>query len=142
MYGTKGVFLMKYVYPALFHLEDDGIFFISFPDLDGCFTQGTSIAEGMDMAADALNLMLWHMEEEHMTIPAPSPLHEIQAENGDFVTLIGADTLAYRKQHDTKAVRKNLSIPRWLDTIATERNVNFSNILQNALMRELGVSKV
>ena len=133
---------MKYVYPALFHLEDDGIFFISFPDLDGCFTQGTSIAEGMDMAADALNLMLWHMEEEHMTIPAPSPLHEIQAENGDFVTLIGADTLAYRKQHDTKAVRKNLSIPRWLDTLATERNVNFSNILQNALMRELGVSQV
>lgn len=133
---------MKYVYPALFHLEDDGIFFISFPDLDGCFTQGTSIAEGMDMAADALNLMLWHMEEEHMTIPAPSHLHEIQAENGDFVTLIGADTLAYRKQHDTKAVRKNLSIPRWLDTLATERNVNFSNILQNALMRELGVSKV
>ena len=133
---------MKYVYPALFHLEDDGIFFISFPDLDGCFTQGASIAEGMDMAADALNLMLWHMEEEHMTIPAPSSLHEIQAENGDFVTLIGADTLAYRKQHDTKAVRKNLSIPRWLDTLATERNVNFSNILQNALMRELGVSKV
>jgi len=54
---------MKYVYPALFHPEDNGIFFISFPDLDGCFTQGSSIAEGMDMAADALNLMLWHMEE-------------------------------------------------------------------------------
>lgn len=132
---------MKYVYPALFHPEDDGIFFISFPDLDGCFTQGSSIAEGMDMAADALNLMLWHMEEERMPIPEPSPLQKLNVEHDDFLTLIGADTLAYRKQHDTKAVRKNLSIPRWLDTLATERNINFSNILQNALMRELGISQ-
>jgi len=132
---------MKYVYPALFHPEDDGIFFISFPDLDGCFTQGSSIAEGMDMAADALNLMLWHMEEERMPIPEPSPLQKLKVEHGDFLTLIGADTLSYRKQHDTKAVRKNLSIPRWLDTLATERNINFSNILQNALMRELGISQ-
>ena len=132
---------MKYVYPALFHPEDDGIFFISFPDLDGCFTQGSSIAEGMDMAADALNLMLWHMEEERMPIPEPSPLQKLNVEHGDFLTLIGADTLSYRKQHDTKAVRKNLSIPRWLDTLATERNINFSNILQNALMRELGISQ-
>ena len=132
---------MKYVYPALFHPEDDGIFFISFPDLDGCFTQGSSIAEGIDMAADALNLMLWHMEEERMPIPEPSPLQKLKVEHGDFLPLIGADTLAYRKQHDTKAVRKNLSIPRWLDTLATERNINFSNILQNALMRELGISQ-
>ncbi|MEX5286309.1 type II toxin-antitoxin system HicB family antitoxin [Selenomonas sputigena] len=132
---------MKYVYPALFHLEDDGIFFISFPDLDGCFTQGTSIAEGMAMAADALNLMLWHMEEEHLTIPEPSSLQDLKTENDDFATLICADTLTYRKQHDTKAVRKNLSIPRWLDTLASERNVNFSNILQNALMHELGLDK-
>ena len=132
---------MKYVYPALFHPEDDGIFFISFPDLDGCFTQGSSIAEGMNMAADALNLMLWHMEEERMPIPEPSPLQKLKVEHGDFLTLIGADTLSYRKQHDTKAVRKNLSIPRWLDTLATERNINFSNILQNALMRELGISQ-
>ena len=132
---------MKYVYPALFHTEDDGIFFISFPDLDGCFTQGRSIAEGMDMAADALDLVLWHMEEGRMPIPEPSPLQKLNVEHGDFLTLIGADTLAYRKQHDTKAVRKNLSIPRWLDTLATERNINFSNILQNALMRELGISQ-
>lgn len=133
---------MKYVYPALFHPEGAGSFFISFPDLDGCFTQGGSIAEGMDMAEDALNLMLWHMEEERLPIPPASLPQEMAVEEGDFVTLIGADTLAYRRRHDTKSVRKNLSIPRWLDTLATERNVNFSNLLQNALMRELGVNKV
>ena len=93
------------------------------------------------MAADALNLMLWHMEEEHMEIPVPSPISSLNGNDGSFATLISADTLAYRRLHDTKAVRKNLSIPRWLDTLAVQRNINFSNILQNALMRELGVSK-
>lgn len=131
---------MKYAYPAIFQPEEGG-FFISFPDLDGCFTQAVSIPEGMDMAADALNLMLWHMEEEALNIPAPSSLRDLTCDADSFVTLISADTNAYRKIHDTKAVRKNLSIPRWLDTLATEHNVNFSNILQNALMRELGVTK-
>ena len=125
---------MKYVYPALFQPEEGG-FFISFPDIDGCFTQAASIPEGLDMAADALNLMLWHMEEEHMEIPAPSPISSLNGNEGTFATLISADTLAYRRLHDTKAVRKNLSIPRWLDTLAVQRNINFPNILQNALMR-------
>jgi predicted RNase H-like HicB family nuclease len=131
---------MKYVYPALFQPEEGG-FFISFPDIDGCFTQAPSIPEGLDMAADALNLMLWHMEEKNVDIPAPSPISKIKGDGDSFVTLISADTLAYRRQNDTKAVRKNLSLPRWLDTLATEHNLNFSNILQNALMKELGVTK-
>ena len=131
---------MKYVYPALFQPEEGG-FFISFPDIDGCFTQAPSIPEGLDMAADALNLMLWHMEEKNVDIPASSPISEIKGDGDSFVTLISADTLAYRRQNDTKAVRKNLSLPRWLDTLATEHNLNFSNILQNALMKELGVTK-
>ena len=76
-----------------------------------------------------------------MDIPASSPISEIKGDGDSFVTLISADTLAYRRQNDTKAVRKNLSLPRWLDTLATEHNLNFSNILQNALMKELGVTK-
>ncbi|EKU70615.1 type II toxin-antitoxin system HicB family antitoxin [Selenomonas sp. F0473] len=131
---------MKYVYPAVFQPEETG-FFISFPDIEGCFTQSPSIQDGMDMAADALNLMLWHMEEKGLNIPAPSSLRELKCPPDSFATLIGADTLAYRKQHDTKSVRKNVSIPRWLDTLAAEHNVNFSNIMQNALMDALGVGK-
>ena len=67
---------MKYVYPALFQPEEGG-FFILFPDIDGCFTQAASIPEGLDMAADALNLMLWHMEEEHMEIQNPAFLSNL-----------------------------------------------------------------
>ena len=126
---------MKYVYPALFQPEEGG-FFILFPDIDGCFTQAASIPEGLDMAADALNLMLWHME-----VPASSPISSLNVDDGSFATLICADTLAYRRLHDTKAIRKNLSIPHWLDTLAVQHNINFSNLLQNALMRELGVNK-
>ena len=136
MTAQKGRSAMKYVYPAIFQPEEGG-FFISFPDIDGCFTQASSIPEGLEMATDALNLMLWHMEEEKIDIPAPSPISVLACGDG-FATLVSADTLAYRRLHDTKAVRKNLSIPRWLDTLATEHNVN---ILQNALMRELGVTK-
>ena len=91
---------MKYVYPALFQPEE-GRFFISFPDLDGCFTQAASIPECLDMAADALNLMLWHME-----IPAPSPISPLNGNDGSFATLMSADTLAHRRLHDTKAVRR------------------------------------
>ena len=130
---------MKYAYPAVFHPEEEGGFFISFPDLENCFTRGETIADGIDMASDALSLVLWHMEEEHAEIPAPSALSSIPPEKDAFATLIGADTLAYRKKNDTKAVRKNLSIPRWLDILATEHNISFSTTLQNALIRELGL---
>ena len=130
---------MKYAYPAIFHSEKEGGFFISFPDLENCFTQGENITEGIDMATDVLSLTLWHMKEENLEIPAPSPLAKISVEYGAFVTLISADTIAYRKKNDTKAVRKNLSIPHWLDVLAKERNISFSATLQNALMRELGL---
>ncbi|WP_039969125.1 type II toxin-antitoxin system HicB family antitoxin [Selenomonas artemidis] len=130
---------MKYAYPAVFHPEEEGGFFISFPDLENCFTQGETIADGIDMASDALSLVLWHMEEEHTKIPAPSTLSSIPLEGDDFASLISADTFAYRKKNDTKSVRKNLSIPHWLDVLATERNISFSTTLQNALIRELGI---
>ena len=130
---------MKYAYPAVFHPEKEGGFFISFPDLEGCFTQGETIPDGIDMASDVLALTLWHMEEEHAEIPAPSALQSVSLTPAAFATLISADTPAYRKKNDTKAVRKNLSIPHWLDVLATERNISFSTTLQNALMRELGV---
>ena len=81
------------------------------------------------------------MEENKTPIPAPTSIREIQAQYpDDIVTLVKADTLAYRRLYDTKAVKKTLSIPRWLDTLAQEHGINFSNILQQALMKELDVS--
>ena len=132
---------MKYAYPAIFHPEEEGGYSVFFPDLEGCFTQGDTELEAVDMAEDALNLMLWHMEESKDPIPKPSKASAISLQDDDFVMLVKADTLEYRKHNDTQAIKKTLTIPRWLDTLAKEHNVNFSNVLQNALMHELNVHK-
>ena len=79
------------------------------------------------------------MEEDNSVIPKPSSIDDIKVPENSTVALVKADTLEYRKANDTKSVRKNVSIPSWLNTLATSKNINFSNLLQNALMHELGV---
>lgn len=131
---------MKYVYSAIFHPEKEGGFSIFFPDIEGCYTQGDTMVEAVEMAEDALNLMLWDKEENKEPIPHPSMPQDIRLEDpSDCIVWVSADTFKYRKMHDTKSVKKTLSIPRWLDTLATDNNINFSNVLQNALKKQLGV---
>ena len=136
---------MKYIYPAVFTFDTsdenfpNGVYLVNFPDLDACHTFGNTLEEAYNMAEDVLNLTLWDMEESKENIPAPSNPQNIKCNENSFVSLISADTLAYRKLYDKKAVKKTLTIPAWLNNLALERNVNFSNILQNALIKELGV---
>lgn len=132
--------MAKYVYPAIFTPEEGGSYSIRFPDLENCFTSGESLADGMAMAADALCLVLYDLEETGAAIPAPSDLKSVQAEGNEFVTLIGCDTLEYRKFFNNKAVKKTLSIPAWLNTMAERQGVNFSMVLQKALQQELGLN--
>ena len=129
---------MKYVYPALFVVEDDGII-VTFPDLDDTFTDGATMQEAFENAEDVLNLMLWNHEEEKEEIPPPSLPEQITVPQGATLTMIKADTLAYRKIHDTKTIRRSITIPSWLDTLARERNINFSQLMQNAIRRECGI---
>lgn len=130
---------MKYSYPAIFRPAEKGMYEVWFPDLDNCFTSGENLADAILQASDALNLTLWEMEESKELLPKPSALNEISKQEGDIVNLIAADTLAYRKKYDKRAVKKTLSIPRWMDCMALERNINFSNVLQKALLREFGM---
>lgn len=130
---------MKYVYPAILESVPEG-YFVTFPDLPQVRTQGSSLNDALDMAQDVLNLWLWDAEDAGEAIPQASMQATLTLPSNGMVSLIQADTLEYRKKHDTKAVRKNISIPRWLDTLAKAHNVNFSNVLQNALMTELHVN--
>ena len=130
---------MKYIYPAIFEQDNNKIYLVSFPDLDGCYTDGKTLEEALENAEDLLNLKLWDMEEKKEDIPVPSDPRKIKTAKTEFISLISANTLAYRKLYDRKSVKKTLSIPRWLDNLATENNVNFSNILQNALKKQLNV---
>ncbi len=130
--------MSRYIYPAVFEQEGDS-YSVSFPDIEGCFAQGEGLQDSLDSAEDALCLMLYFMEQNKSDIPAPSDPNSVKTKNNQFVTLISCDTLEYERYYKKKSVKKTLSIPEWLNDMAVKKNINFSNVLQNALMHELGV---
>lgn len=130
---------MKYVYPAIFTPEDNGMYSINFPDLEGCYTCGDSLEDGIEMAQDALALVLYGYEKEDRTIPTPSERTKVKLEEGQFVNYIVGDTLAYRKMYNNKSVKKTLSIPEWLNEAANKAGINFSQVLQEALMKKIDI---
>lgn len=129
----------KLFYPAIFHKEDDG-FWVSFPDFPECFTEGDSMEQAYQMAFEALGLAITSRKEEGDVIPQPSDLSSINAENG-IITLINFDMMEYLRKHNSKAVKKTLSIPEWLNEEALRLGVNFSQVLQEALMQKIGIVK-
>ncbi len=132
---------MKYIYPAVF-TKDGDFYIVKFPDIEGCYTQGETLSEAVEMAEDALCLMLYDYEEEGKKIPEPSDIKKIKvSSNDDFVSLVSCDTLEYRKFYDNKAVKKTLTIPSWLNTMSEKEGINFSAVLQNALKKELHITE-
>ena len=130
--------MAKYVYPAVFTPEE-GKFSINFPDLDGCYTCGDTLADGMEMAQDALALMLTHLEDEKREIPSPSPINTLTMNGDEFATYISCDTVVYRRLMNKAAVKKTLSIPSWLNDSAVAAGLNFSQVLQDALKQQLNI---
>ncbi|MGP1471473.1 MAG: type II toxin-antitoxin system HicB family antitoxin [Schwartzia sp. (in: firmicutes)] len=129
---------MKYIYPAIFTPEPDGIS-VDFPDLPGCYTDGATVEEAFENAEDALSLMLWLLEKEKQTPPTPTPPTALRAAHGASIALVKADTLPVRKLNDSRTVRKNITLPGWMDTLAKEHHINFSQLLQNAIRKECGI---
>lgn len=130
----------KLFYPALFHKSEEGGFWISFPDFPECFTEGDDMKQAYEMTVEALGLALVNRKEEKEEIPDPSDLDKIQNEDGTIV-IVEFDMLEYQRKHNTKAVKKTLSIPEWLNEEAVSMGVNFSQVLQEALMSKLNISR-
>ncbi len=126
-------------YPAVFHKAEDGGFWISFPDFPECFTEGDDMAQAYSMAVDALGLALTSREAENEIIPEPSDPTAISVQKDSFLVVIEFDMLAYKKRTNPRAVKKTLSIPEWLNEEATAVGVNFSQVLQEALMQKLQI---
>ena len=119
---------------ALFHKAEEGGFWVTFPDLPECMTQGDNMEEAYNMAVDALGLCLIDMDKEHIPFPAASSPDRIPTEPDAFLAVIEFDMLAYKKRTSSAAVKKTLSIPEWLNEEALSLNVNFSQVLQDALI--------
>ena len=130
---------MKYVYPAIFTPSEDGQYDVYIPDLPYCRTCGTSLADAIEMAEDAASMWLWDAENSKEIIPQASVGLEHNAPQ--FISMIVADTDAYRRQHDNRAIKKTLTIPAWLNHKAEAAHVNFSSILQEALKTHLRVNQ-
>ncbi len=124
---------MTKVYPAIIH-EEDGRYWIEFPDLEGCSTYGETLEETLDLASEALGLYLASLLEDGSPLPVASDLSAISSQDGQAIYVV-TDTNKYRR--DTKAVKKMLSIPAWLAKEAEARNLSLSKVLQEALLERL-----
>lgn len=133
--------MAKYVYPAILTPAGDGSFTVLFPDLENCFTQGDDLADALEMAQDVLCLMLYDMEERGEEVPHASSPQNVQAPENTLVSLVACDTLEYRKKYNNAAVKKTLTIPTWLNTLAERAGVNFSQTLQDALKSQLNINR-
>ena len=121
------------VYPALVHEEDGGMW-LEFPDLPGCYTQGDNIEELMSNAEEALGAFIAVKMDYNETVPQASKIEEIE---GDGIkTYVSTDVSRYHK--DTRAVKKMISIPSWLNKEAEKNNISLSKVLQEALKEQLG----
>ena len=129
--------MSKHFYPAVFTKEETG-YSVRFPDLEGCLTEGDTIEEAYDMAAEAMGLYL-KQSEGVFSFPKAQDVNNIKISANETVVLIEFDELEYMKKHNSRAVKKTLSIPQWLNTLAEQNNVNFSQVLQNALKQQLNV---
>lgn len=129
--------MAKYVYPAIFEPEEEGGYSVFFPDLEGCYTCGDDLQDAIVMAEDALAFYLYDEESAGNKIPAASDSKKIKVEGNGFVNYIACDTIEYAKMHNNKAIKKTLTIPEWLNEAAIKAGINFSQVLQEALMEKV-----
>lgn len=122
---------MLTIYPAIFH-EEDGTFWVEFPDLEGCQTIGKTLEQAMGNAQEALGLYLVALEEENIKINPPSDIRKIKTNSDLLVSFVSCEISKYRRNN--KAVKKTLTIPSWLNEAAEKQNINFSSLLQKALI--------
>ena len=122
---------MEYVYPAVFHPNEDGSYTICYPDLPGCISEGKSLANAMYMAQSALTEWLDYMTDKGLDIPTASSMGSVVAESGEFVNLIRAEV------KDESAVKRTVSIPKWMDEKVRANNLSLSRVLQDSLRERL-----
>ena len=124
--------MAEYVYPALFHSNaDDGSYTITYPDFPGCISEGKSLENALYMAQDALRVWIGYVLDEGETLPVPTPMRQIEPSPDEFVNMVRAVV------QDNRAVRRTVSIPKWMDDRVSAAGISLSKVLQDALKARL-----
>ena len=142
---------MLSMYPAIFTQAKTGGYSVVFPDLNHLATCGDDMQEAMEMAVDCLAGYLFTEKLDGNEVPPPTPLEKVDPHCEDieeymddvanqFVNVVSVDVEAYAAQHFNKAVKRTVSLPQWLNSLAVAEKLNVSKILQNALMKELKIA--
>jgi len=126
---------MKLAYPAIFKPFSDGQegYVVEFPDLPGCVTEGFSMAEALFMAEDAASGWILGELEDGNPVPAASDIKDLKAPEAGFVSMVALDMDTYAERYGKKAVKKNLTIPAWMNTFVEDNGISCSEVLQGAL---------
>lgn len=129
---------MKLTYHAIFTpLEEQPGYCVTIPDLPGLVTQGANLIAAIDSATDAACGWILEELEQGYLIPRSSAIKAPSIAPNQFTSIILLDMDRYADQYGNKSVRKNCTIPAWLNVVAEKANINFSAVLQNALVKEL-----
>lgn len=125
-------------YPAIFTFENNK-YWVEFIDLKGCFSEGSSLPEAMENAKEAMGLFLENLKEYP---ECTTDIKKVKLENNQIVSFVSINLEEHKRKYENKSVKKTLSIPAWLNTIAEKENINFSKLLQKALIETLNIDKI
>lgn len=122
---------MEYIYPAIFHKNEDGSYTVTYPDLPGCISEGKTLGNAMYMAQSALAQWINYLKDKKHLVPSASSVKKIKTSSNDFVNLICI------KVKDARAVKRTVSIPKWMDDKVVQSGISLSRVLQDALKERL-----
>ena len=129
----------KYIFPCIIKFEKD-IYYVRFPDIEEAFTDAEDLSEAFINAKDVLGLVLYNREKENIDIPNPTKKF-INTEQNESVAYIEVYMPLYRDMIEQKSIKKTLTIPKWLNDLGVENNLNFSQILQVGIKNSLGIKR-
>lgn len=126
--------MLNLTYLAVLEPGEDGSYSVSFPDLPGCFSYGDNLTEAQRMAEEAASLHVYGMERDGDEIPTPSLNLSKESTDGNVVMPVTIHPDLYRTKRDNERIKTNITLPAWLKRIAEEKKVNYSRLLETALI--------
>lgn len=129
----------RYFYPAVFGYKEGEEISVFFPDLDAA-TSGVNEDDAFLSARELLGCVLFGLEEDGETLPAPTPLNRVSVADGEYAVIVDVFMPSIRLSNENRSVNRTVTLPAWLNSAALEHNVNFSQVLQDALKSFIGIN--